>query len=539
PRDVVLSTHGGSTVRVTDLYSGYLALRYPIFFPFGEQGWVADAGFASGRGRKISQCEWLFQCPMNDRFPAVQRLSLHLNREQIVYYRSAENARVAFNSGRAELQLRKHDKTFEEVGLDPEDKSLWNEFESLIVDDNLAIRSMNHKYHIEMASLNFDQRTVADKVIQLLQLNSNMIAYIDGPGGTGKTFLLNCLIGHFRDKGLNIVAVASSGIAALMLSGGSTAHSKFKIPLRIESGSMCNWEPNSKFGTELAKTDVIIWDEISMQNRHAVEAVDRSFQELLGNNKSFGGLAVIFGGDFRQILPVVKGGSLLHQAKMSMLKSELWSNVVHYRLTYNVRLLGLESGNTDQEALGYNQWLLSVGEATAQVKFQEEINLPFGSVFVHRSESFLRSKVIDFVYGELIRYNEVNDEGSLAMFYMSRAILSPLNKSVNLLNEQCLNKLPGTVVLSVSSDEMVDVAQNAIPEEVLNTISIPGFPEHNLKLKINMPVVLLRNMCLGDGMCNGTRFMVIGIQRSVLRVRVLTGPAAGVLTGIPRSHNYT
>ncbi|KAI9618332.1 hypothetical protein KEM48_006785 [Puccinia striiformis f. sp. tritici PST-130] len=127
---------------------------------------------------------------------------------------------------------------------------------------------------------------------------------------------------------------------------------------------------------------------------------------------------------------------------MSMLKSELWSNVVHYRLTYNVRLLGLESGNTDQEALGYNQWLLSVGEATAQVKFQEEINLPFGSVFVHRSESFLRSKVIDFVYGELIRYNEVNDEGSLAMFYMSRAILSPLNKSVNLLNEQCLNKLP-------------------------------------------------------------------------------------------------
>ncbi|KAI7933645.1 hypothetical protein MJO28_017542 [Puccinia striiformis f. sp. tritici] len=676
--------------------------------------------FVEGRYVGPSEAAYrLFQCPMNDRFPAVQRLSLHLDREQVVYYRSAENARIAFNSGRAErttlteffqmcqtdieglgrkardclyhelpkyfwwtsnktwsprvstslttgrvyfaginegeryfirllllnrrgprsfedlrtvegiihhtyreaaealgllasddhyaeclreasvwmvgkglraifciiltqsnpsvpqrlldefitelgddcknllhhnyrrleatcpvvesltrflisVQLRKHEKTFFDVGLDPGDTSLWDQFEALITDNDLAMRSLNQHYRVQISSLNCDQKAVADKIINSLETNPNIKVYIDGPGGTGKTFLLNFLIGHFQDAGLNVISVASSGIAALMLSGGSTAHSRFKIPLKIESGSMCNWDPNSKLAAELCKADIIIWDEISMQNRYAVEAVDRSFQELLGCDKSFGGVAVIFGGDFRQILPVVRGGSLLHQAKMSMLNSQLWSDVVHCRLTYNVRLLGVQSGNPDGEALAYNQWLLSVGEATGQVKFQEEIDLPFGNVFVNRSEVFLKNKIIDFVYRDLVNYSDANNLSSFATFYTARAILSPLNKSVNLLNEQCLHKLPGSVFVSVSSDEMIDLAQNTMPEEVLNTISIPGFPEHKLNLKINMPIVLLRNMCLGDGMCNGTRFMVVSIQRSVLKVRVLTGPAAGQLTGIPR-----
>jgi hypothetical protein len=45
-----------------------------------------------------------------------------------------------------------------------------------------------------------------------------------------------------------------------------------------------------------------------MQHKHAIEAVDRTLQDLLENNSPFGGKIVLFGGDFRQTLPVIPHG---------------------------------------------------------------------------------------------------------------------------------------------------------------------------------------------------------------------------------------
>ena len=55
--------------------------------------------------------------------------------------------------------------------------------------------------------------------------------FLQGPAGTGKTFLYNCLCSHFRAQGKIVLCMASSGIAAQLLPGGRTAHSRFKIPL--------------------------------------------------------------------------------------------------------------------------------------------------------------------------------------------------------------------------------------------------------------------------------------------------------------------
>ena len=56
---------------------------------------------------------------------------------------------------------------------------------------------------------------------------------MDGLGGTGKTFLYNILLSSVRANRGIALAVASSGIAALLLEGGRTAHSRFQIPIRI------------------------------------------------------------------------------------------------------------------------------------------------------------------------------------------------------------------------------------------------------------------------------------------------------------------
>jgi hypothetical protein len=59
---------------------------------------------------------------------------------------------------------------------------------------------------------------------------------------------------------------------------------------------------------------------------------------LMKDDWPFGGKVVIFGGDFRQTLPVVLGGSIFDQAAVCMINSELWSNVYTFELTESVRL---------------------------------------------------------------------------------------------------------------------------------------------------------------------------------------------------------
>jgi hypothetical protein len=58
------------------------------------------------------------------------------------------------------------------------------------------------------------------------------IEFIDAPGGTGKIFPLNHLLAHVRSQKQIAIAVASSGIAATLLSGGRTAHSTFKLEVK-------------------------------------------------------------------------------------------------------------------------------------------------------------------------------------------------------------------------------------------------------------------------------------------------------------------
>ena len=110
--------------------------------------------------------------------------------------------------------------------------------------------------------------------------NSGKSFFLHGPGGTGKTYLYNTLCYHLHGQRKIVVCVASSGIAALLLIGGRTAHSCFKIPLKIHEDSMCTFAKNSELAELLQITDLIIWDEAPMQHRHVHECVNRTLQDV-------------------------------------------------------------------------------------------------------------------------------------------------------------------------------------------------------------------------------------------------------------------
>ena len=82
--------------------------------------------------------------------------------------------------------------------------------------------------------------------------------FIDGPGGTGKTYLYNTLLSTVRRNGDIALAVASSGIAALLLVGGRTAHSRLKIPIKLDELAVCNIKKNSNLSELLKITKLIL-----------------------------------------------------------------------------------------------------------------------------------------------------------------------------------------------------------------------------------------------------------------------------------------
>jgi hypothetical protein len=129
---------------------------------------------------------------------------------------------------------------------------------------------------------------------------------LDGPGGTGKTFVLNSIIDLADSLEIERIVVACSGVAALLLTGGQTAHSAFKIPLNVEQNADCSIDSETEHGRKIIAARLIIWDKVVTVHKNAIEAVNRTLRRLTKVDTVFGGKVVIFSGDFRQILPVVK-----------------------------------------------------------------------------------------------------------------------------------------------------------------------------------------------------------------------------------------
>jgi hypothetical protein len=65
--------------------------------------------------------------------------------------------------------------------------------------------------------------------------------FVDGPGGIGKTSLYRALLGTVRSQNKLVVATAKSGVAASIMPGGRTAHSRFKIPHTLDDKHGCGF----------------------------------------------------------------------------------------------------------------------------------------------------------------------------------------------------------------------------------------------------------------------------------------------------------
>ena len=130
--------------------------------------------------------------------------------------------------------------------------------------------------------LNDGQKIIYSSIINSINQSVNQkVFFVDGPGGYGKTFLFNMLLAKVRSKGDVALAVVSSGIAALLLDGGRTAHSRFKIPIPCTKISTLNISKGSDLANLINRAKLIIWDKVPMAHQFTFKAVDWTFKDLI------------------------------------------------------------------------------------------------------------------------------------------------------------------------------------------------------------------------------------------------------------------
>jgi hypothetical protein len=372
--------------------------------------------------------------------------------------------------------------------------------------------------------MNPEQQHAFNCVVESVEQKLRKVFFLSGAGGTGKTFVYNSLAQHFRGQHCIVLCVVSSGIAALLLQGGRTAHSIFKIPIDgLNDESTCNIPKESLRAGLLRLTKLGIWDEAPMHDRKCHEAVDRTLRDLMGNNRLYGGLTMVLGGDPKQILPVVPKGTQEEILDASIFRSYLWQNIEVLTLTRNMRL---DIGPAETQ---FAEWLLDVGHGRLNNPDDDTLELP-ADMTTHDNET-----LIDFIFPG------IGGPTPPPGYFLERTILAARNGDVDQLNDDVLRRMVGEKRTFISADKVITKAgaddpqvHDAMPLEYLRSLDASGLAPGEISLKIGCPIILLRNLSPSAGLCNGTRLVVRCLSDRVLEAEVLGGEHNGEIAFIPR-----
>ncbi|XP_074326808.1 uncharacterized protein LOC141664753 [Apium graveolens] len=388
-----------------------------------------------------------------------------------------------------------------------------------------------------------DQRKIYDAVIQSIDSNVGGIFFVYGSGGCGKTFLWRTLICKLRAEGKIVLPVASSGIAATLMPGGRTAHSRFKIPIVLDKCSTCNIANDSDIAQLIKQTQLIIWDEAPMQHRYAFECLDRSLKDIMKvvdpqwYDMPFGGITVVLGGVFCQILSVITYGDSAYIIAACITRSRLWSICQVFLLTQNMRLKQGETNSESEELKKFAKWVIDIGNG--QVSPPRGCNLPLIKNQILISSQFCDVQTENTVENMISStYPNFSDEGHNSQYLSERAILTPTNQTVDHLNSLIVDKLPGESVSYFSVDAAEEFGgtdedlNQAFPVEYLNSLNVAGMPPHDVKLKVG--VILMRNLNQTIGLCNGTKMIVTKYLKFCVECEVICGTFVGLKYFIPR-----
>ena len=336
--------------------------------------------------------------------------------------------------------------------------------------------------------------------------------------------MYNTLISVLRCRGLKYICVAPTGLAASLLQGGKTVHSKFKLSFNMTNETTANIPQQSEEAKNIGASSILIWDEISMCSKYMLDAINKFYQDLLNDKtRPFGGAVVVCGGDFRQQPPVIKRGKKPDVLRICAKKSDVWRKFTQICLTENMR-----ARESDKS---FCNWLLKIGNGDEGGWAEISPETLLDSCKVPEGTSPFDA-LIEFVFGlDSTNNGEISNEQ-----LSSSAILCARNEHTHVINQEVLSRLPGEMISRYSVDSALtpDDTPAEYPEEFLHSLYPSGMPPHELKLKVGCVVMLLRNTNSSRGLCNGTRLIVQRVGDKVLDCTILSGVRKGQRVYIPK-----
>ena len=326
-----------------------------------------------------------------------------------------------------------------------------------------------------------EQSEIFNTVMEAVESKQAMQIFIDARGGCGKTFTLNTILSAVRalNGGSIALAMATTGIAANLLSLGRTFHSRLKAPLAPHEESTLQITAQSALASLIRRALLLMIDESTMLDKYLLEALNRTLQDLMENDQPFGGKIIILAGDFRQCLPVVPGASRPEIVKHAINQSALWRHFKVMKLSINMRV----HASGDEQLEAFDRWSLSVGNGEVEnlsidAPLQISTKIIKNSKDNPNSEGQAMRQFIDVVFPNL--ETNIRDPAWIE----GRCILASTNKEVNIINEMIEELMPGNTDKLTSADSLQNSSDLLrFNVEYLHSLNPNGFPNHVIKLK--------------------------------------------------------
>ena len=165
---------------------------------------------------------------------------------------------------------------------------------------------------------------------------------------------------------------------------------------------------------------------------------------------------------------------------------------------------------------------MDVGDGEIEDDNDDDLELDIPSDLLIPNSGDPLASIVESTYPQLLQ--NMND----ITCFQNRAILAPKNSIVDKINDYMLDLIPGEEKTYLSYDtpltQIVDgqTVDDVHTPEFLNTISTSGLPNHKLRLKVGVPVMLLRNLNKKLGLCNGTRLIITRLGKRALEGKIIS-----------------
>lgn len=310
-----------------------------------------------------------------------------------------------------------------------------------------------------------DKLSIQQKEVLDLICNKRKNIFLTGAGGTGKSFLLRIIIQKLKEINLNTLITASTGIAASNI-GGYTIHSCLGL----------NY--NSKKEMVITKKeivnniDILIIDEISMISSDIFDIISNGISDIKGIDKPFGGIQVLFVGDFFQLPPVPDIER--PKSKEYAFESIIWKRCIDVNIELKL--------NFRQNNSNFLNVLNNIRKGKCSVEDEK-----------------------------YIKYNSRKQEFNN---YITPTKIYTKNIEVNLENEKCLDNIKSEIY-NYKYKYNKYYGDNYQYKKDIDAYFRSYFKDYNItniNLKIGAQIVITRNIT--NQIVNGIRGVVIGFEKN-------------------------